>query len=376
MATEPKHALMTKAEYAAHRGVSRPYITKLSKNGVLVMRGGKVDVVASDAVLDDKPVEEVESAPAGQQPVAAGAVAPRPPEGCRSRRRREVRHREGTGEPRRHPVGGRAGWEIWNSLAGVAGFDADLEPVRNFINRQTGVRRIRVAIQKLDGAAAKAATRKAKGTRKAGSRAGTAKEGAPPVRARSKKAIILGMLVKGATITELMAAAGWQGHSGEGIPEHGGKEGDRNRVAGQERQNAKERKCSGEGGARIGPSARTGRPRFDFPRPGGATIPPNRTRGTETRMRRNVSVDRRPGLARAGHWMPRVGLCGTDWQYDATRPAATNVAVLLRAWLPQLPRRPQSASFKWPPIREGMKMKKTFPFLLVVGSHACESSLW
>ncbi|MBI4459467.1 MAG: hypothetical protein HY648_05355 [Acidobacteria bacterium] len=39
-----------------HRGVSRQYISQLAKAGVLVMRGGKVDVAASDAVLDDKPV--------------------------------------------------------------------------------------------------------------------------------------------------------------------------------------------------------------------------------------------------------------------------------------------------------------------------------
>lgn len=74
--------LMTKAEYATHRGVSRPYITKLSKNGVLVMRGNKVDVAASDTVLDDKPVDEVESAPAGPQPVAVGGVSPRQQEGA------------------------------------------------------------------------------------------------------------------------------------------------------------------------------------------------------------------------------------------------------------------------------------------------------
>ena len=57
--------------------------------------------------------------------------------------------------------------EIWNSFAGVAGFGADLKPVRKFTNRQTGVRRIWGAIQKLDGAAAEAATETAPGARKA-----------------------------------------------------------------------------------------------------------------------------------------------------------------------------------------------------------------
>ena len=54
----------TKAEYARHRGVSQPYISKLAKNGVLVMRGNKVDFRASDIVLDDKPVDEMEQAAA------------------------------------------------------------------------------------------------------------------------------------------------------------------------------------------------------------------------------------------------------------------------------------------------------------------------
>jgi len=64
MATETTPRLMTKSEYAKHRGVSKPYITKLAKNGVLVLRGGKVDVHASDTVLDDKPVDDVDPPPA------------------------------------------------------------------------------------------------------------------------------------------------------------------------------------------------------------------------------------------------------------------------------------------------------------------------
>ena len=59
--------LMTKTEYARHRKVSKPYITKLAQNGVLVMRNGKVDVSATDTVLDDNPVEEVDPPPV--QPV-------------------------------------------------------------------------------------------------------------------------------------------------------------------------------------------------------------------------------------------------------------------------------------------------------------------
>jgi phage terminase Nu1 subunit (DNA packaging protein) len=65
--------LMTQAEYARHRKVNRSYISRLAKRGILVMRGGKVDVAASDAVLDDRPVD-VES----QEPVNT-VNNPRPP---------------------------------------------------------------------------------------------------------------------------------------------------------------------------------------------------------------------------------------------------------------------------------------------------------
>jgi hypothetical protein len=80
MATETTPRLMTKAEYAKHRGVSKPYITKLAKNGVLVLRGGKVDVAATDTVLDDKPVDDVDPPPPMQQPVGAAPPA-RPADG-------------------------------------------------------------------------------------------------------------------------------------------------------------------------------------------------------------------------------------------------------------------------------------------------------
>lgn len=47
---------MSQAEYARHRGKTRQYVSRLVKAGVVVLRGGKIDVAASDAVLDDKPV--------------------------------------------------------------------------------------------------------------------------------------------------------------------------------------------------------------------------------------------------------------------------------------------------------------------------------
>ena len=54
--------LMTQTEYARHRGKSRQYISRLAKAGVLVRRDGKVDVLASDAVLDDRPEKLSEAA--------------------------------------------------------------------------------------------------------------------------------------------------------------------------------------------------------------------------------------------------------------------------------------------------------------------------
>ena len=76
MATEGTPRWMTQAEYSRHRRVSKPYITKLAKNGVLVMRNGKVDVHASDTVLDDKPVDDVDAPPAGAPSSATGADRP------------------------------------------------------------------------------------------------------------------------------------------------------------------------------------------------------------------------------------------------------------------------------------------------------------
>jgi hypothetical protein len=64
MASESKPAVMTQAECARHSRKSRQYISQLAKAGVLVMRGSKIDVRATDTVLDDKPVEDVPEPPA------------------------------------------------------------------------------------------------------------------------------------------------------------------------------------------------------------------------------------------------------------------------------------------------------------------------
>jgi hypothetical protein len=68
MPFQSKPQLMTQSEYARYRGKSRQYISKLAKAGVLVMRGGKVDVRATDTVLDDRPVDDVNDPPATAAP--------------------------------------------------------------------------------------------------------------------------------------------------------------------------------------------------------------------------------------------------------------------------------------------------------------------
>ncbi len=74
--------LMSQADYARHRNVNRSHINRLAKRGILVLRGKLIDVAASDAVLDDKPVEPVLPEARGnaqtpraaiESPVAVGA---------------------------------------------------------------------------------------------------------------------------------------------------------------------------------------------------------------------------------------------------------------------------------------------------------------
>src|SRR5450759_3941587 len=114
--------------------------------------------------------------------------------------------------------------EIWNSLTGVS-------PVKKFTDRKTAIARIWKAIQGLQPASAEAeetaapahdvgkgraakkkATRKAKVQKKARHEAKGVREG-------SKTAIILDLIrrPKGATLEELMSAAGWKAHSVRGF---------------------------------------------------------------------------------------------------------------------------------------------------------------
>ncbi len=80
MAVKANAGLMTQAEYARYRKVHRSYINRLAKRGILVLRGKLVDVAASDAVLDDRPVD-VEPGPSvnsGQQRPPGEAVSAAP----------------------------------------------------------------------------------------------------------------------------------------------------------------------------------------------------------------------------------------------------------------------------------------------------------
>ena len=136
---------------------------------------------------------------------------------------------------------------VWNSFAGVAGFGADLKPVKKFESRDKAVTRIWKALQRLNGNApsedatavetvnaapkggkavpakgrsgkkttpAKKApkTPRAKAPKPAKRESGAPREG-------SKTAQVVAMLLRknGATLSELMAKMGWQAHTVRGF---------------------------------------------------------------------------------------------------------------------------------------------------------------
>jgi hypothetical protein len=134
--------------------------------------------------------------------------------------------------------------QVWNSFAGVAGFGADLKPVKKFTDRKSAVARIFKAIQKLDGApdatpeptpapaaapakaprAAKAAKAAPAKTSKPAKPAKAAKPARKTATAKvprefSKKAIVLDMLKRkaGATMAEIAKATDWQNHTIRGF---------------------------------------------------------------------------------------------------------------------------------------------------------------
>ena len=134
---------------------------------------------------------------------------------------------------------------VWNSFAGVAGFGADLKPVKKFQNRNIAVGRIWKALQRLDGSAtaedataAETANAAPKGARgkpakgksgkkvtpakkspRAAKRAKPAKSEAGAPREGSKTAQVVTMLQRknGATLSEIMERMGWQRHTVRGF---------------------------------------------------------------------------------------------------------------------------------------------------------------
>jgi len=135
--------------------------------------------------------------------------------------------------------------QIWNSFAGVAGFGADLKPVKKFTDRHTAVKRIWNAIQKLDGPAkatpelaetdTKAtggtqaaqvartkgqATKTATPAKKAPRGKKTAKtqpSAAPHEGTKTAQVVALLQRKNGATIGEIMQKMGWQKHTVRGF---------------------------------------------------------------------------------------------------------------------------------------------------------------
>ena len=103
---------------------------------------------------------------------------------------------------------------VWNSFAGVAPFH-DLKPVRKFTNRKAAVTRIWTAIQRLPpipelSVAAPAAA--------ANSSSPCLTAGCEGVGTPSKGAFVMDLMRRpaGASLSEIMAATGWQRHSVRG----------------------------------------------------------------------------------------------------------------------------------------------------------------
>lgn len=130
--------------------------------------------------------------------------------------------------------------ETWNQFAGIVPWD-DLRPVKKFTNRDTAVRRIWQAIQKLaPGQAATIATPdpdpasqsraaahstasanppKARRIAKSKNKRARAKQLNIQSREGTKKAAVLALIERsqGATLAEIQKATGWQAHSVRGF---------------------------------------------------------------------------------------------------------------------------------------------------------------
>jgi hypothetical protein len=134
---------------------------------------------------------------------------------------------------------------VWNSFAGVAGFGADLKPVKKFENRKAAVSRIWKAIQRLNGSAtpeaatdvetapaalkgAKGAPAKGKSSKKASpakkapkgakaSKPAKSEFGVPREGSKTAQVVALLQRKNGATLSEIMEKMGWQAHTVRGF---------------------------------------------------------------------------------------------------------------------------------------------------------------
>jgi hypothetical protein len=113
------------------------------------------------------------------------------------------------------PIGRFA--EVWNGFAGVVPFD-QLKPVKKFTDRKTAVARIWKAVQALTPCPAQhvapAAPEQVSPPTEAKPTRAT-----PQAREGSKKAMMIEMLKRadGATLSEIVAATGWEKHSVRGF---------------------------------------------------------------------------------------------------------------------------------------------------------------
>lgn len=101
--------------------------------------------------------------------------------------------------------------EIWNGIPG-------LTPVKRFMNREAGLKRIWQAVQSLAVTEPKAAETKASKKRADFSGSGEIHSGTP-FRADSKQAQVVALMTRpdGASIDEIMNVTGWQRHTVRGF---------------------------------------------------------------------------------------------------------------------------------------------------------------
>lgn len=111
--------------------------------------------------------------------------------------------------------------EVWNVFAGVTPFD-ELRPLKKFTNRKTAVARIWNAVQRLapgaEGTPADRSSRtQQKGEQSVSPHHSKARASKKDARPKKEKVIVMIGRAKGATLTEIIKATGWQKHTVRGF---------------------------------------------------------------------------------------------------------------------------------------------------------------